>query len=84
MDQDYYFNKHIPLVVEKWTPYGLQGYEVIKYPPGQPFQLQVILRWDSLESVAKAPKDEVHADVKNYTSLKAVTVAGVSERETKL
>lgn len=68
----------------KWTPYGLQGYEVIKFPPGQTFQIQATLRWDSLESLAKAPKDEIEKDVKNYTSVKPVTVVGVTERMVKL
>jgi hypothetical protein len=42
------------------------------------------LRWDSLESASKAPREEVEADIKNYTSVKPITLAGVTDRIVKL
>jgi hypothetical protein len=59
-----------------WASYGLKGYEIVTFGPGQPFQLQATLRWDSIESLGKAPMAEIEADVKNYTSLQPISVAG--------
>ncbi|OAA55202.1 Ethyl tert-butyl ether degradation EthD [Cordyceps fumosorosea ARSEF 2679] len=79
-DLDYYLNHHFTIVEENWKPLGLQSWEVIVLEPGQKYQIQAILRWDSLESVAKATAGEaaakVFADVPKFTAAKPDVVFG--------
>lgn len=63
-------------VCRKWTGHGLLGYEIIMFAPDQPFQLQATLRFDSIESIVKAPTEDIMADIKNYTALEPISVAG--------
>ncbi len=63
-----------------WKPLGLQSWEVIVLEPGQQYQIQAILKWDSLESLAKAQGGEagakVFGDVAKYTTAKPEVVVG--------
>ncbi|KAM3507845.1 hypothetical protein MY11210_006982 [Beauveria gryllotalpidicola] len=79
-DLDYYLNKHFKIVEENWKPLGLQCWEVIVCEPEQQYQVQAILKWDSLECFAKAKQGEaganVFGDIPNYTAAKPDVVVG--------
>lgn len=80
-DLDYYNTKHIGLVTEKWTKYGLQQYWVADLrPSGGPYAIQTTMLWESLESFQKAAAAEesaaVFADVPNFTNSKPVLLSG--------
>jgi hypothetical protein len=66
--------------VSNWSKLGLEGWEVTKYPSDAPFQVQVILRWTSLqdfEAAMSAPvTPELFEDVKNFTSAEPVLLKG--------
>lgn len=80
-DLDYYNTKHIDLVTEKWTKYGLQQYWVADLrPSGGPYAIQTTMLWESLESFQKAAAAEesaaVFADVSNFTNSKSMVLSG--------
>lgn len=62
-----------------WGPCGLQSYEIVQFGAGQPQQIQAILKWDSVESINKAPKDELVGDIKNFTTAQPIFVSGESK-----
>lgn len=51
----------------------------MQFAGDQPSQIQAILKWDALESVAKAPKDEIFGDIKNFTAAEPVVLSGDSK-----
>ncbi|OAQ96880.1 hypothetical protein LLEC1_04350 [Akanthomyces lecanii] len=79
-DLDYYLGKHMPIVQENWKPLGLQSWEIIVLEPGQQYQIQAILKWDSLESFSKAKEGEaganVFGDIPKFTTAKPDAVVG--------
>ncbi|KAJ4148602.1 hypothetical protein LMH87_003065 [Akanthomyces muscarius] len=79
-DLDYYLNKHMPIVQKNWKPFGLQSWEIIVLEPGQQYQVQAILKWDTLESLAKAKGGEagakVFGDIAQFTTAKPDVVVG--------
>ncbi|KAH8765597.1 hypothetical protein F5883DRAFT_102270 [Diaporthe sp. PMI_573] len=80
-DLDYYNTKHIGLVNEKWSKYGLQQYWVADLRgSGGPYAIQTTMLWESLESFQAAAAAEesaaVFADVPNFTNVKPVLVSG--------
>jgi hypothetical protein len=70
---------HPPKKIRLWGPYGLKAYDIIQFGEGQQYQIQAINKWDSLESVGKAPKDEVFGDVKNFTTAQPIVLSGESK-----
>jgi hypothetical protein len=66
--------------VSNWSKLGLEGWEVTIYPSDAPFQVQVILRWTSLqdfEAAMSAPvTPELFDDVKNFTTAEPVLLKG--------
>ncbi|OAA38463.1 Ethyl tert-butyl ether degradation EthD [Beauveria brongniartii RCEF 3172] len=87
-DLDYFLNKHFEIVEEHWKPFGLQSWTVIVLESGQQYQIQAILKWDSLESFAKAKQGEAGAkvmgDIPNYTTAKPDIVVGNKKGEKSL
>ncbi|KAJ6779289.1 hypothetical protein PWT90_07904 [Aphanocladium album] len=73
-DMDYYLKEHMPIVENNWKQFGLQGFDIIQFPPGQKYQVQAILKWDTLESYAAASKSEsaavVLGDIAKFTTAK--------------
>ena len=75
-DLDYYLKTHMPLVAEKWTPYGLKSWSVVKYNPGpdgsKTFSYAALLTFESPESIGKAlgseETKEVLGDVQNFSN----------------
>ena len=78
-DLDYYLATHMPLVSKTWSPVGLKSWEIVQYSEGNPFQIQALLRWDSLESWDKAPKDEILGDIPNFTPIQPLILKGDSK-----
>ncbi|KAM3078037.1 hypothetical protein ACMFMG_002664 [Clarireedia jacksonii] len=79
-DMDYYMKTHMPLVQEKWGPYGLQNWTVTQLDGQDGWSVQALLWFDSLESFKKALDAEAPAvmgDIPNFSSEKPLLVKGV-------
>ena len=77
----YYLKTHLPLVLEKWGPFGLKSYEVVSFTNGlhgldldstkTPYGTVAILHWDNAEGMAKGvksePESKIFADVPNFS-----------------
>jgi uncharacterized protein (TIGR02118 family) len=78
-DMDYYLAKHMPLVQEKWSQYGLIDWKVVEFSEG-PYTVQAILEWNSDESWGKATASEegktVFGDVPTFSSESPVALSG--------
>lgn len=78
-DTEYYLQKHIPLVKERWTSYGLKNAQVLRgmaKPDGSApdYQMMALLTFGSLEdfkSAGKAHGREIFADIPNFTNAQA-------------
>ncbi len=78
-DVDYYLQKHIPLVKQKWAEHGLTHVKVVrglaKADGSAPdYQIMAILSFGSLEGFKAAGKlhgKEIFADIPNFTDLQA-------------
>lgn len=76
-DTDYYLNNHTPLLVEKYTPFGLVGAEVdtAKVKEGQqaaPYIAIGYIMFESTKSFMQAYQavgNEVMADIVNFTDI---------------
>lgn len=76
-DMDYYLQKHMPLVSERWSSQGLHDYKVVKgvsTPDGAPppFQVMALLRFESAEAfkaAAEANGPEIFGDIPNFTNV---------------
>lgn len=84
-DMDYYLATHMPLVGEKWGPYGLKGWEVVQFRPGpdgsEPaYSVQASLIWDSPDDVKTAFASEetktVLGDVPNFSNRDPILMGG--------
>lgn len=78
-DADYYVAKHIPLVREKWTQYGLTGATaLIPDQPGQPYAAVALLEFSdgaALDrSLASPEAADVFGDVPAFTDIAPVAV----------
>lgn len=78
-DTEYYMQKHIPLVKERWTAHGLKNAQVLRgtaKPDGSApdYQMMALLTFGSLEdfkSAGKAHGREIFADIPNFTNAQA-------------
>jgi uncharacterized protein (TIGR02118 family) len=78
-DIDYYLNKHIPLVKERWSAHGLKSAQVLrgtsKADGSAPdYQMMAFLTFGSIEDfkgAGKAHGREIFADIANFTNAKA-------------
>jgi len=90
-DMDYYLTKHMPMVMEKWAPYGLLSWKVAEVGHGlndsleldstkSAYSVHAILEWKDLESVAAAaktePESKVFADVPNFSDKAPIFFTG--------
>lgn len=76
-DAAYYVERHIPMVKERWTPFGLSRVDLLRAtgtpdrsPP--PYPVMALLTFDSLESfraAGKAHGAEIFGDVPNFSSV---------------
>ena len=75
-DADYYMNKHIPLVRDRWTAHGLKSVQVLrgtsKADGSAPdYRMMALLTFGSMEdfkSAGKAHGREIFADIPNFTN----------------
>ncbi|KAF2422160.1 hypothetical protein EJ08DRAFT_653198 [Tothia fuscella] len=75
-DMKYYLATHMPLVQEKFGPFGMSGYSVLKFQNGPDgskpqYSVQATLHFDKAESVGKASKEAgepVFGDVPNFSN----------------
>ena len=89
-DMKYYLEHHMPLVLEKWSPFGLQRYEVVNFTNGlqgldldqtkTPYGTVAILHWHDTEGMAQGvksePESKVFADVPNFSDKSPIFIAG--------
>lgn len=78
-DLDYYMNKHIPLLRERWTSHGLTNVQAVRGAgkvDGSPidFQVMALISFDSMASfqaAAAAHGPEIIGDIPNFTDTQA-------------
>ncbi|EXJ66808.1 uncharacterized protein A1O5_10003 [Cladophialophora psammophila CBS 110553] len=85
LDTSYYIKTHMPLVQEKFGPYGLKGWEVTKFGPNADgtkpsYALQTLLIWDNAECVKRAMVSPeaaiVFGDVVNFCNKQPIAMGG--------
>lgn len=77
-DVEYYLQKHMPLVKERWASYGLKASQVLRgtsmadgSTPG--YRMMAVLTFNSIENYKNAGKAhgrEIFADIANFTDAK--------------
>ena len=78
-DAEYYREKHLPMVSEKWGNHGLQSWEAVEMNTDSPYHMQLVMHWDSVEAFDKAAAHhgiEVFGDVPICTNMKTMIVKG--------
>ncbi|KAI4861562.1 hypothetical protein F4820DRAFT_56878 [Hypoxylon rubiginosum] len=80
-DMDYYLNHHMPLVQEKWAPFGLKSWKIAQYTSkDSPYSVVAWLEFEGEESWTKASTSEVaqqvFGDIPNFTDSQASLQAG--------
>ncbi|KAF7948655.1 hypothetical protein EAE96_007851 [Botrytis aclada] len=76
---DYYITTHMPLVQEKWGPYGLTNWIVTKLDESGGYTYQTILWFESKRAFGEAVAAEgptVTGDVGNFSSEQPLLVVG--------
>jgi len=79
-NQDYYMQRHIPLVKERWNSMGLVDVRVVRgvgTPDGTPipYQGMALLSFRSMQdfqNAAGAYAQEIFADIPNFTNVQPV------------
>ena len=79
-DQDYYLQKHVPLVRERWSPMGLEALRLVRGVAAgdgspAPYQVIALLSFRSLQDFQKAAEahvQEILGDIPNFTSVQPV------------
>ena len=83
-DLDYYMATHMPLVDEKFKPYGLKGWRVLKAGAGlsgdkAQYSIIALLEFDTADQFKAAVAAEggpVFGDVPNFSNKSPVVVIG--------
>ena len=84
-DLDYYMAKHMPLVEEKFKPFGIEGWRVLKAvgtPTGAKpmFSIMANLEFDNpqqFKDAVAAEGSDVFGDVPNFSNKDPIVVIGV-------
>ncbi|KAL5315242.1 hypothetical protein ACEPPN_017893 [Leptodophora sp. 'Broadleaf-Isolate-01'] len=80
-DIKYYVSTHMPLVEEKWGPYGLLGWQVLKFvtPEGgekPQYSIMALCTWETVDgakrAVAALESKVVFDDIVNFSNVKPV------------
>jgi len=79
-DEDYYVNRHVPLVRERWGPMGLTDIRLLRgigTPDGAlaPYRVVALVTFDSAEALSQAldsHRDEIFASIPRYTDIEPV------------
>lgn len=77
---DYYLKTHMPLVKDRWSPFGLKSAQAIKgvaKPDGSApdYQMTALFTFGSIEdfkAAGKAHGKEIFSDIPNFTKAQAV------------
>ncbi|KAI7544036.1 hypothetical protein KC331_g7042 [Hortaea werneckii] len=79
-DLDYYMATHMPLVMNKWSSYGLKSWKVVKMPFDQAFCVMALLEWGSMGEFQKAGEGpeikDIMADVNNFSDKQPTFLTG--------
>ncbi|KAG5930536.1 hypothetical protein E4U42_007193 [Claviceps africana] len=78
-DLEYYIEMHMALAERSWAPFGLQSWHVTQMAPGQPYQVQAILKFGSLAAWERASSEAgavVFADIPAFTSAEPLVLKG--------
>lgn len=84
-DLDYYVRRHLPLVRDRLEPAGMRsltytvGRDIDPDAPPQTYRLSAELRFDDMESAARALQahgPETQADIPNFTDVTPVILVG--------
>lgn len=78
-DLNYYNEKHMAMVQEKWHGSGLQSWNVAKLESGAPYQAVARLYWGSRQQWDDAMEQdgkELMDDVKNFSDKPALIMVG--------
>ena len=80
-DMDYYMNKHLRMVGEKWSSMGMKGTRVLRGVAGgepgsvAPYHVMVDVAFESLEAFHAAVGEhgeEIFGDIPNFTNITPV------------
>ena len=79
-DQDYYLQKHIPMVRERWSPMGLEDLRLVRGVVAgdgspAPYKVIALLTFRSLQDFQKAAEahiQEILGDGPNFTNVQPV------------
>jgi len=80
-DFDYYVQHHLPLLMQRWEPSGLEAVEALRGVAGAdggqpPFLAQALLRFSSMQSFQAAISgehmQEIIGDIRNFTSAQPI------------
>ena len=83
-DLDYYLRHHMPMVMDRFGPHGMQGWrvaEITETPSGEPpaFMISAMLEFtdvDAFHAALKAAGEPVLADVPRFTDTSPVFLIG--------
>ncbi|KAK8918203.1 ethyl tert-butyl ether degradation EthD [Metarhizium anisopliae] len=79
-DIKYYMQTHMPLVSASWKGEGLKSWEITQFAPDQIYQIQAILKFESLaawEAASTGKNSEaVFGDIAKFTTAEPVVVKG--------
>lgn len=79
---DYYLKSHMPLVSRLYTPFGLEHWEVVKFPveDSPAYIVQTTLHWRTRAHVAAANASEggrqLFEDIKNFSEVPPIALTG--------
>jgi uncharacterized protein (TIGR02118 family) len=79
-DEEYYLNRHIPLVRERWGPMGLTDIRLLRgigTPDGASawYRVVALVSFDSSEELSQAlaaHREEIFASIRRYTDIEPV------------
>ncbi|KAM5353137.1 hypothetical protein ACJZ2D_016975 [Fusarium nematophilum] len=86
-DLDYYVRKHMALVAEKWAPFGLVSWQVLKFIGDDghdaEYSIGAFCNWESLEGAKEAIRAEeskiIFEDIINFSSVKPLHMMATIE-----
>lgn len=86
-DLDYYVSKHMALVADKWAPFGLMSWQVLKFVADDghepEYSIGAFCTWESFEGAKEAisaPASKIiFQDIVNFSSVKPLHMMATIE-----
>jgi len=81
-DINYYLKNHMPLVSELYGPFGLEHWEVVKFPENDSpvYVVQTTLCWKTRDQLAAANAskgaEQLFEDIKNFSEVLPIALTG--------